>query len=101
MVHDSHETFSLDELARQLGRDRREIERLVERGRIPGRKVSGAWVFHSVEITHWLEQEMRAFTDRELQIVEESQRSEAVDPELPVSSLLHPETCEVPLDARS
>lgn len=101
MVHDSHETYSLDELARQLGRDRREIERLVERGRIPGRKVAGEWVFHSVEITHWLEQEMRAFTDRELQAVEESQRSESVDPELPVSSLLHPETCEVPLEART
>ena len=101
MVHDSHETYSLDELARQLGRDRREIERLVERGRIPGRKVAGEWVFHSVEITHWLEQEMRAFTDRELQVVEESQRSASVDPELPVSSLLHPETCEVPLEART
>jgi PTS system nitrogen regulatory IIA component len=66
----SHESYTLDELARQLGRDRREIEKLVNRGRIPGRKVGGDWQFHPTEITHWLEQEMKAFTDQQLVAVE-------------------------------
>lgn len=101
MPQDSHEPYTLDELARQLGRDRREIEKLVERGRIPGRKVGGEWLFHPTEITHWLETELRAFTDRELQQVEELNRSTAVDSEVPVCSLLHPETCLVPLEART
>ena len=101
MSHDSHAPFTLEELARQLGRDRREIEKLVERGRIPGRKVAGEWLFHTSEITHWLETELRAFTDRELQLVEQNNRSAAVNAEVPVSSLLHPETCQVPLEART
>lgn len=97
----SHETYSLDELARQLGRDRREIEKLANRGRIPGRKIGGEWQFHQIEITHWLEKEMREFTDRELAQVEESQRSEEVNFDVPVSSLLKPETIQVPLEART
>jgi PTS system nitrogen regulatory IIA component len=96
-----HEVYSLDELARQLGRDRREIEKLVSRGRIPGRKVGGDWQFHHREITQWLEREMREYSDRELAVVEESQRSVEVDPDVPVSSLLTPETVVVPLEGRT
>ena len=46
----SHETFTLDELAQHLGRDRRELEKLIQRGRIPGRKVGDDWVFSQAEI---------------------------------------------------
>ena len=97
----SHEPFTLDELARQLGRDRREIEKLVNRGRIPGRKIGGDWLFHPQEITHWLETEMREYTDRELAVVEESQRSTELNAEMPVCSLLHRDTVDVPLEART
>ncbi|MFQ5730804.1 MAG: PTS sugar transporter subunit IIA [Planctomycetaceae bacterium] len=97
----SHEVYSLDELARQLGRDRREIEKLVSRGRIPGRKVGGEWQFHQREITQWLEREMREYSGEELAVVEESQRSGELDPDMPVTSLLHLETVEVPLQART
>ncbi len=97
----SHEWFSLDELAQHLGRDRREIEKLANRGRIPGRKVSGDWQFHPVEITHWLEQEMREYTDRELALVEQTNRSLEVNETHPLSSLLSIETVQVPLQART
>lgn len=97
----SYEWFSLDELSRQLGRDRREIEKLVNRGRIPGRKVGGDWQFHPTEVTHWLEREMREYTDRELRTVEQAQRSEEVDAEIPVSSLMQPDNVQVPLAART
>ncbi len=97
----SHEWINLEALAKQLGRDRREIEKLANRGRIPGRKVSGDWQFHSVEITHWLEQAMRDYNDDELAVVEHSQRSSEVDAGIPVSSLLRLETVEVPLQART
>lgn len=96
-----HEWLSLEDLARQLGRDRREIEKLVQRGRIPGRKTGGTWQFHPTEITHWLEQEMREYTDRELAVVEESHPSVEADADVPVSSLLSPETVQVPLEART
>ncbi|RLS74935.1 MAG: helix-turn-helix domain-containing protein [Planctomycetota bacterium] len=97
----SRDWFSLEELARQLGRDRREIEKLVQRGRVPGRKIAGEWQFHPTEITHWLEQEMREYTDRELAVLEQTHRSaEFTDPH-PIAALLTPETVMVPLEART
>ncbi|MFN0195694.1 MAG: PTS sugar transporter subunit IIA [Planctomycetaceae bacterium] len=96
----SHEWMTLDELARQLGRDRREIERLVQRGRIPGHKTGDDWQFHTSEITHWLEQEMREYTDRELAVVEASQQTDDMTVS-PIVQFLHPETVEVPLEART
>jgi len=97
----SQDLFSLDELARHLGRDRREIERLANRGRLPGRKTENGWVFHEREITQWLERELREYTDPELKALEESLRSEEIRQEVPVESLLRRETVQVPLDGRT
>lgn len=97
----SQDVFSLDELARHLGRDRREIERLANRGRIPGRKTESGWVFREREITQWLERELREYTDPELKALEDSLRSDELRQEVPVSSLLKAETVQVPLEART
>ena len=98
-----HDWYTLEELARQLGRDSREILKLANRGRIPGRKVGDEWQFHTAEITQWLEQEMHAYTDRELAVLESTYRShdKDVNADVPVSSLLTLETVEVPLQART
>jgi PTS system nitrogen regulatory IIA component len=97
----SQDVFSLEDLARHLGRDRREIERLANRGRIPGRKTEAGWVFHEREITQWLERELREYTDPELKALEESLHSDELRQEVPVSSLLRLETVHVPLDGRT
>ena len=97
----THEWYTLDELAKRLGRNRRGVEKLVNRGRLPGHKVGGEWRFNSVEITHWLEQQLRSFSDEQLAGVEESHRSTEVDADVPVTSLLRPETVQVPLPART
>lgn len=97
----SHETYSIEELAQRLGRNLREIEKLANRGRIPGRKVGGQWQFHSAEVAHWLEDQMRDYSDEELAVVEESHRSAEVDVDQPVTSLLRPETIQIPLEART
>ncbi|MEQ8855609.1 PTS sugar transporter subunit IIA [Gimesia sp.] len=96
-----HESYSLDDLARQLGRDKRELEKLVSRGRIPGRKVNGEWLFNSTEITHWLEQEMRSYSTTELELVEQTHPTTQLDSEHLISSLMPEELMEVPLDART
>jgi len=96
-----HESLTIDELAIQLGRDRRELEKLVSRGRIPGRRVDGVWRFHPAEIRIWLEQEMRGYNTAELAAVEESQRSGAGDVLSPLQGVLSPETVQVPLEART
>ncbi|MCA9054811.1 MAG: PTS sugar transporter subunit IIA [Planctomycetaceae bacterium] len=95
------ETYSLDELATNLGRDRRELEKLVSRGRIPGRKVSGSWSFHASDIAEWLESEMRTYSDSQLAAVERSQKSVELDASRPVTSLMPPEHVAVPLEART
>ena len=97
----AHDWFTLDELSRQLGRDLREIEKLVNRGRIPGHKRNGVWTFQATEVTQWLEQEMRTFSDPELSAIETSQASPELNPEIPVTSLLKPETIQVPLEGRT
>jgi PTS system nitrogen regulatory IIA component len=97
----SGDWYTLDDLAEHLGRDRRELERLANRGRLPGHKRSGNWQFHAAEITQWLEQEMRDYSDAQLAAVEKSQRSEDVNAAIPVSSLLTIETVQVPLEART
>ncbi|RLS43555.1 MAG: helix-turn-helix domain-containing protein [Planctomycetota bacterium] len=97
----AHDWFTLEELSRQLGRDLREIEKLVNRGRIPGHKRGGVWTFQATEVTQWLEQEMRTFSDPELSAIEESQASPELNPEIPVTSLMKIETVQVPLDGRT
>ena len=97
----SLDVYSLDELARHLGRDRREIEWLVSRGRIPGRKTENGWMFHEREITQWLEREIRVYSDPELKAFEESIQPSETRTEIPVSVLMQPETVQVPLDART
>ena len=47
-----HESLTLDELAAHLRRDVREVEKLVGRGRIPGRRVDGEWRFHPAEANY-------------------------------------------------
>ena len=97
----SNEWYTIDELARQLGRDRRELERLVNRGRIPAHKRGDDWQFNGAEITQWLEQEMRDYSDSQLAAVERAQASPDLEAEIPVSTLLKPELVQVPLEART
>ncbi|QDT64395.1 PTS sugar transporter subunit IIA [Calycomorphotria hydatis] len=95
------ELLSLEDLAQRLGRDKRELEKLASRGRIPGRKRNDAWVFSQREITQWLEQELREYSDAQLQNVEVSNRTAELTFECPITSLLTLETIEVPLEGRT
>jgi len=72
---------------------------MVSRGRIPGRRVAGEWRFNRLEISQWLETEIRDFDDVDLARVEQSQQSVDLDPRSPISQLISPETVQVPLDA--
>ncbi len=97
----SHESITIEELAARLGRDRRDVEKLANRGRIPGRKVGGVWQFHPTEIRHWLEHEMRGYSDTELAALEEGQRSEEAEEDTPILRRLSAETVQVPLQGRT
>lgn len=74
---------------------------MVQRGTIPGRRIGGEWQFNSTEITHWLEREIRGYSDSELAAVESAQNPAESISTIPVSSLLAPELVQVPLEART
>ena len=91
--------MTIEELMTQLGRERRDVERMVSRGRIPGRRVGGEWRFNRLEITQWLETELREFDEEDLARVEQTQQSADLDPRSPISQLISRQTIQVPLDA--
>jgi nitrogen PTS system EIIA component len=64
------EIMDLDQLASYLQRDARELDKLANRGRLPGMKVGGEWRFASAEIRYWLETQLPEYTDEQLTALE-------------------------------
>jgi PTS system nitrogen regulatory IIA component len=100
----SVDDFDIASLADYLHVEQNQVLRLVERGRLPGRRVAGAWRFSAAEIHHWLEQRMGLSTDEELARMEGALRRAAGSPEqaaLSIAGLMPIEAIAVPLDART
>jgi PTS system nitrogen regulatory IIA component len=99
------EDLDLEALAEYLHLDPAQVSRLVERGNLPGRRVSGQWRFSRPEVTFWLERRIGASDDdAELAQVEDAMQrggDPRVDDLLPVSQLLPVEAMAVPLLART
>lgn len=89
----------LDELARHIGMDAREVLRLAERGGLPGHKVGGEWRFNRAELLDWLQREMHSLSPRDLHNLERAM-SDASDQEL-VCRNLSPAAIDLALPARS
>ena len=62
--------FDVDSLAAYLHLTPQQVERLVNRDKLPGRKVGGQWRFSEAEIHHWMERRMGVLDDGELAHVE-------------------------------
>lgn len=58
--------FGIESLAAYLHLDPAQVVKLVERGKLPGRKVAGQWRFAQAEIHHWLEERIGLSDDEEL-----------------------------------
>jgi len=76
------EQFGINDLARWLGLDAREVTRLVSRGKLPARRVGGEWRFQRAEITRWIETELQISSSDELVRFEQSP--------IALQSTLHP-----------
>lgn len=99
----SEDDFDVASLAAYLHLSPPQVHRLVERGKLPGRRVAGDWRFAPAEVHLWLEQRIGLSDEDELHRVEDA--LQAADPEaegaLSITSLLPPEAIEVPLAART
>jgi PTS system nitrogen regulatory IIA component len=98
------EDFDVESLAEYLHLDAGQVAKLVERGKLPGRKVAGTWRFAAAEIHHWLEERIGLSDAEELVRVEGAlDRSAPIDAEPPISlSDMTPlAAIEIPLAART
>lgn len=96
--------FSIDSLANFLHVAPTQVMKLVERGKLPGRRVGGEWRFSTAEIHHWLEERIGLSTDEELQQMEGALRRHAGSQEtdaVSIAEMLPLEAIAVPLAART
>src|SRR5438132_4837730 len=93
-----NDTMDLEQLATYLQRDLREVSKLASRGYLPGQKVAGQWRFHRVEINHWIETQMHAYTEQQLTALEQGE-GYSTDSDPLISSLLSESSIAVPFAA--
>lgn len=98
------DTFSIEDLATYLHLTPQQVMRLADRGKIPGRKVSGSWVFTEAEVHLWLEQRIGLSDEEGLVEVEgvlEHPPGGQVEAPVVLSEIVPIEAIEVPLAART
>lgn len=91
--------FTIAELAKHIGMDAREVQKLADKGQLPGQYIEGAWRFHSAELLDWLQHEMHSLADRHLENLERAMSDDPND--VAVSNLLPTSGVELALPAKS
>ena len=99
-----HADFDIDRLAAYLHLTPQQVTRLAERGRLPGRKVGGAWRFAKAEIHHWFERRIGLSDEGELVAVEKTLERSAPNEhqeDIFIADLLPVEAIAIPLNAKT
>lgn len=91
--------LKLDELAKHIGMDAREVRKWAEKGDLPGQKVGGEWRFNRAELLDWLQREMHNLDEQVVRNLEKAM-SDGATAHI-IGQLLHPAGIEVELPARS
>ena len=99
----AEEDFDIDALAPYLHLMPAQVMRMAERGKLPGRKVSGKWRFSRAEIHHWLEHRIGASDEEELVRMEKVLDRAARDTttEVSLAAAMPSEAIAVPLAAKT
>jgi PTS system nitrogen regulatory IIA component len=96
--------FDAASLARYLHLTPQQVIKLAERGKLPGRKVSGQWRFAKPDIHHWFEHRIGLSDESQLVQVEamlEQAAPAESEPEICIAEMLPREAIAVPLMART
>ena len=98
-----YQDFDVATLATYLHLAPAQVQRLADRGRLPGRKISGQWRFSRADIHHWLENRIGASDSEELKGVEQVLRGHSPQEtaEVRISELLSVEGIAIPLATRT
>lgn len=54
----AYQNMTLEDFARHVGLDARDVKKMADRGKLPAQKVAGKWRFNRAEVTEWLQQDM-------------------------------------------
>ena len=94
--------FDLGQLAAYLHLTPEQVLKMVEKNRIPGRRVGGEWRFPEAEIHHWLEERIGVADEEQLGKVEAVlDRSAGPDRAPQLSELLSVDAIAVPLTSKT
>jgi PTS system nitrogen regulatory IIA component len=74
-----YRNLSLDDFAKYIGMDVREVRKMADRGKLPGQKVGGEWRFNRARVTEWLQEQMPSLDAPRLIALERSMGDVAVD----------------------
>ena len=94
-----NEMMDVEELARYLRRDVREVGKMISRGHLPGQKVGGEWRFSRSEINQWLQGQLLSYSDDQLAAFETSPGTAATEEDLLLAEFLAEASAAVPLQA--
>jgi PTS system nitrogen regulatory IIA component len=95
--------FDLQSLAEYLHVTPAQVQRMADRGRLPGRKIGGQWRFSRADIHHWLERQIGTGDPKELRGVEQvlqRQESSSTEP-IRIVQWMAAELVAIPLEART
>jgi nitrogen PTS system EIIA component len=67
----TQDDFDIEGLARYLHLTAPQVQKMADRGNLPGRKIAGQWRFSPAEVHHWLEERIGALDEDELAAMED------------------------------
>ena len=101
----AQDDFDIERLAAYLHMMPNAVQRLAERGKLPGRRIGGEWRFSAAEVHHWLEDRIGLSDEEELVRVEGALDNAATTSnnleEISIAGLLSLDAIEIPLEART
>ncbi len=94
-----YRNMTLAELARHIGMDARELQRLARKGVLPGRLIGGQWRFNRFQMLDWLQREMTNLEERHIRNLDRAMSRS--DTETIIADRLATEGVDMNLAARS
>lgn len=91
--------ITLEELAKHIGMDARDVRKMADKGELPGQMVGGQWRFNRARLLDWLQHHLHFLDERHLHNLEAAMGDAPAEPA--VTPLIAPEAIELLLPARS
>lgn len=67
-----YRNMTLDDFARYVGMDAREVARLAQRGKLPAERIGGEYRFNRAQVTDWLRRQMHLLDEPRLAALDEA-----------------------------